>query len=801
MDSTLQFFVGQVLTTLPTGGRYYVSGVGINGIAVGAGATGSDAGSLTDRTRYAAGQVVYGVQYYDEYYILGALPDLLPADADAAVPFLDMPGGSVGSGADVTSQVFDKASMDSRTAQEGLPLDALAGEAGVVSPLGVGTINSVFYAALSAGATAEVSVHFMDQLLRTWGYNRDDLTSLSRHVLRNDGGKAFDVAGWAKYPTEALGTLTDGQPAFKVREQALDDPELLGKYGPAAPNQQPFFRLQRHRGLLGDLERTTVAIPAPGVEIRTAEKTVQELGVLEQHIGADGSYSLLSGHSIILGKLVVSPLPHQLAGPDDTAGDTSELKPVKIESWSTDGQGDNGVTLLDRVLHAARVAGRAQYKNQAKDWYVPAEKEVLDLFGLRTVTATAEELEAAHAAPWTYTPTAGEVPVCLLDGNAKYTGRAAFIAILENGDVVLENGAGAQIAMCGSTVRITAPEDIVQQTGNDMIALVGGHSSLRARGNVELSSAQKNVRIKAEKNIHTLAGNGGTGGIVLESRSTGSAFNYDGKSGDGVDSSGVVVRCPNSGFAAWAPNIYMGVHQLADTPAGSLTLVSDNNAYSASKNFEQIVESAWFVNIKDTESTLCYGESGMFVSGGNIVVSGGGLIAPDGDVICSGTVAGKQMVHPGTSPQQVLPGGPKMREALTDIKKQVDDVTSSRAEAAASITEQMESSQLQAKDSRKNVGFSFRNDREYTDVIIPQARWQQYLGSHGEQWVEPPVLSPGGETTFPYPGGQWESSIFLTLQAGSTYDINNCVSLAAGTSTATTTLVSPADNYRVLARM
>ena len=51
---------------------------------------------------------------------------------------------------------------------------------------------------------------------------------------------------------------------------------------------------------------------------------------------------------------------------------------------------------------------------------------------------------------------------------------------------------------------------------------------IRAKGSVDISSNENDVRIKAEKNMQLLAGNSGSGGMLLESKGQGSIQGYGG---------------------------------------------------------------------------------------------------------------------------------------------------------------------------------------------------------------------------------------------------------------------------------
>ena len=133
----------------------------------------------------------------------------------------------------------------------------------------------------------------------------------------------------------------------------------------------------------------------------------------------------------------------------------------------------------------------------------------------------------------------------------------SFFSLLEDGSVVIGDGYGAEIRMSGGCVTISAPGDVWLKSGRHTQAWAGGDVIQRANGNVDISTTEKSVRIKAEKDVMVLAGNSGNkGGVLIESRAASTQYNFE-QAGDDVQFGGVVLRAPKSNVVALSHQIYL----------------------------------------------------------------------------------------------------------------------------------------------------------------------------------------------------------------------------------------------------
>jgi hypothetical protein len=233
-------------------------------------------------------------------------------------------------------------------------------------------------------------------------------------------------------------------------------------------------------------------------------------------------------------------------------------------------------------------------------------------------------------------------------------------------------------------------------------ALAGRDISLRARGSAELSTASGDLRLKAEGNLHALAGNSGTGGLLLESRGA-DAYAYKDAIGTDVVSGGIQLKSAGS-VVAWADGYYIrALHE------GDIVLDADRG----NGDIYQWCSTA----------TRYLGEGAADYFGTPTKVEAASTFARTGAVLAGGVAAlGDCAFAGGLTTAYYGPGRPGDTTLIGE------------------------------------VAFSFRSTDQYRarDFCCWEASWQQQARLGGLElgtWSEPPVAA-GNQITYPYPGAQ-----------------------------------------------
>ena len=298
-----------------------------------------------------------------------------------------------------------------------------------------------------------------------------------------------------------------------------------------------------------------------------------------------------------------------------------------------------------------------------------------------------------------------------------------------------------------------------------------------------------------------LSGNTGTGGVLIESKGTGTTQTYAGKIGEDVVSSGIVLKSAKAQIAALAQDIYLRT--------GGPTLGSGNIVFDAGQGANEISMYANDVNAFVTENLNIWvpptGTSGgpvvvahsfglfsaligtPLVVQGEIVGCGASGILVDGCIQATGNInAGGILSHNagpsvGTLPSNYLP------TIDTNLAAIVVEVSTFTAEGPGIIVDNIinkyyQTAQLGNEALISILDYSCRdvatNLQFHTASFVwLESHWQQMvrlgLGTGGVSWGEIPVTYQG-QQLYPYPGkAAWTGNTFLQLSSLTMYDAAN----------------------------
>jgi hypothetical protein len=366
-------------------------------------------------------------------------------------------------------------------------------------------------------------------------------------------------------------------------------------------------------------------------------------------------------------------------------------------------------------------------------------------------------------------------------GQQNFYASESFISMLEDGSIVIGDGYGAEIKMCAGSITISAPGDVWFKPGKSAQIWAGRDIIARAHGNVDISTTEKNIRLKAEQNVMVLAGNDSSnqsGGVLIESRAKAPTYNFE-SPGDDVVFGGVVLRAKESEVIGLGKNIYMrttGGYKGTGTQAGVITLDASRGTgtiMTKSRDFINYVQSGGqIIQAFSVNPEMGAVSANVFKKDFSLI---NGPIYTDGPIVADGSKEGYSFIGRGSivtnqghiATGQGGPAGQCSGLCTETVNKGVNDIGYYINAYVPGELDKLETTAWQPlwydenrpgnADTIRTLEFSFRTDDQYRvdGFELFEDRWQQ-LARLAEQeldtWEEKPVKTGKGVETWPFPG-------------------------------------------------
>jgi len=794
-----ELHIGQITDVLPALNAYNVSvphvALPIQCMALGA----SNPGGAREFKMYPAGTTVLCFSQVRDGgtpigVVLGALPAPVSADNNSKVicdsiapttpvtPFTD----------DIGNHSVELSPESHADFNIGLPIDAIPGhDAGVMQDLGGGYGAGYMEAWIRASDIAGLWCYYQDNLVRLAAYNFDFWNAGGARWIRNDQGENNDVDEFTPFPWEALGLWRPDVDPFSAqdREDGYDTTDVFGK----APCQTHIPRHRTMRGYVGDLFRRDVILPLPdpskeeGIaddEIPERVHTTRNVdnteftGLLSIQEHLDGRYSVRSAKGICHEKYLFVPTPMQTAEPEASAehGDTAYVNYAPSGLGALDGQANEDSHVRLDVSDPEDATRPDMWIAQLFDIHA----YMYNFFSVRHLTAHDKDWslpdegyfahyeDADDASEWfsgvykpekplrdTYTfplPALFDVGVDFNTSSRYYCSRS-IIEQMDDGSIVIEDGYGSSIQMSGGNIHLTCAGDFFVRTGRSAITWAGDDAVIKAGSSIDVTAAIGDVRLKAERNLHMLAGNGSLGGMLFDCRSEPIFRDKDfllDRQGEDEITAGIMFKTKEG-----APLLLKGsdVRIIAEgglNTQGVITMEATGGI---------ITESA-FMSRKLTRSDMGfveYGPSDQVLQAltptryinevSTAIVFSASQIAFANNIYVNGTVYAADGVVPATNVSEVV--DQIESQAAAWVENVVGNV---------SILEYFDAVKDRS-DWMEPAEFTYRTPKQYgTDLAsfyIAESRWQRAYRNKqiGVGFVEPPVTSEAVDgPTYPYPG-------------------------------------------------
>lgn len=664
----------------------------------------------------------------------------------------------------------------------GRPLDSTTyGEAGYVAETGIALLIDAFQAFLRVDETCGLFLSYFDHFLRLAGWNMDISSAVHELVARDDEGEAHFWEGWSTYPWEALGLNTSGINIFQS-----NDSRTTRYQKPLAPlepreNLRPIYRYREFHGYLGQGVHRVLSTLGNRSNTSTFDVANNpDPGLFEEVVALDGQYGLRSAHSISIVKQMRIPVPMQLRQPEDQQDDSDGKEQANYKASSLFGDGEQhtvgnvsvtgdfpqlqyAANALDLHTYLFNWKGVHPFHYHSGDWQLP---EDADLPGANQHSLNFDTLAGGDPLPL---PNTTSLFIDHRYGDVSYFESMSYFNLTPDGGVAIGDGYGAELVLSGGSVYINAPGDIHVMAGRNNVQW-GVNIVLKAKHSIDATATMNDIRLKAERNMQLLAGNGGVGGILLESRASGAIQSYDGAIGEEVVSSGVIIRCPTSQFATMVSGIYLRTGSDGGISEGDIVLDAakgKSQIHTFSDGFNRFMGTSGARDSFGAEgkvtkvnsfsdqqiilsTDLTIGGNTFIVNSSSLLVEGN-VAAPTGTLSAASDKVGK---YTGQPLQQALA---VIAERKSAIRKQISQT--------AKYEQQVEQSyypdgMIGAANTQENVQFSFRDvngGAQYLtqSFVLLAPRWQRMVlmgqGTGGTAWTEQPV-SYQNNPLYPYPG-------------------------------------------------
>ena len=459
--------------------------------------------------------------------ILGVLPDGpaygIPEGA-AKVADTEFPEGGVAQFTESGPSAIasDKDYQGHGEFQCGRPHDMVPGEYGLLNHAGAGVVIGALSTTVKGSELASVRCSALDDQVRITSGHFRHINAAGSEEIFNDGGYVTVESFVSMYHHERLGVKDQGTAAMKWEPvDLLQAGERKSGVETVKPTQTAKKRLYRYAGYLGDIVNVFVASPDPDKDVEEMAEPGKDSGLLHYHVDSSGRFTMRSAAGILLERYDRIPVPKRTHYAWDPAGDKADGQPQEKKPFVVkDGHPMAiGLTIGDMAAWWNHQA-YARFLQFGKDFTIPKQADL---------KCPADSYDAAGRGSENF---------------REYDTRHSYVALTQNGGIVLRDAWGSEIVMADGRITFNAASNIEIRSGSSVVILGGDDVVAKAYNSIDLSATKKDVRIKAENNLQVVSMKRG---VLVQSKAQGdvdpSAWD---KVGEDLVSAGVVIKSDSS---------------------------------------------------------------------------------------------------------------------------------------------------------------------------------------------------------------------------------------------------------------
>ena len=502
-------------------------------------------------------------------YIIGIVPPITSADSLNISDHVQQ-GGNSGVKKVESIRNIPKAVKDGMgwvPLSGGRPMDSTSLEFSRISETGIGILIDSFQAYLRVNETTGLFLNYFDNYARLAGLSLNLMSYCENNLQTYDEGENFALRGHVTFPWEATGMYTYGE---KFSEENDKEKVQLDRDFPFAEedvedlSQTPVYRLTDYTGYMGQGWNRTLMKPAEesGKRLMTDADSGMDTGLFNEFLALDGSYSVRSAKSFTVAKYPLIPNPRRKRDNADALGDDltndNDYKfsgvfgtgsDHKVKEWNTEAVEElsnlmRPAGILDMMAHHYNWKSTHPFAYHKKDYYYPEESEGRYLSQIDFYVGKYDEAYI-EVKPST------KLAISENYGDVDYYNTASFFSLTDDGSVVIGDGYGSQILMSGGQIRLEAGGDVMLMSGSRVVTL-SKEAIIRTKDSIDISSSDKDVRIKAENNLHTLASS-----VLIEATSEGLFQLYKNSVGEAVVGTGITLLSKLSGVNMLSSDVFV----------------------------------------------------------------------------------------------------------------------------------------------------------------------------------------------------------------------------------------------------
>lgn len=475
-------------------------------------------------------------------YVLGTIPQ---ADtANSCFPSrMSLKQGDPGA-----EKAFSAGHVDKITAllPHRRPTDAMPGDYSVVNEFGVLLWMSQLFSTLKASELAQVQCFLMDDLVRIVSHNFQHYTALGEYNVYHDGNALMAEFSGTSIPAEMYGVpcpvSSEGPPTFKVEDDpqhTIDDKKDFYKFSDHAEERiRAIERFKFFLGRLGDVVRFMVVRPREDAYRILGKPSEQpDTGMMDMHVSPDGGVYVRSLKEIFLEKSAWIRVPHRDRAPDDPEGDKDvQYETKKIFAFKKDYKYKENpfvysLQIRDYLAYVDEDAGYKNFKKHKKDFFindaVSKEKKISEISQVDENTQTSF---------------------------SDYELRTAGIYMMPNGGIMIKDAWNSAIVLEGGNISLQPAKDLFIEPLRNLVAKVGGFTSIATKQDVDISSTNQGFRLKTKKSQYFYSDKSG---IVLECRPEKDTAGTPDPEEDAIKDVGGIVFKSTKGIFSYADKLIL----------------------------------------------------------------------------------------------------------------------------------------------------------------------------------------------------------------------------------------------------
>jgi hypothetical protein len=402
-----------------------------------------------------------------------------------------------------TEKFKEKNSQDNQQ-RDGMPIEMLSGDWVQITPEGnfIGCYRGGMNL-IGSSQWAEILTSRIDHLVRIRSRTFEHFDALGERRSYNDEGELTYEVLLTDDQAESYGSSRDTyENAVETDSEAKDGKSYKKLKEPGSTGE---WRLRMHVGYLGDMlhlvftqpdtsQKTLAVIPRPDDPGVNASKPGEEpklpaIGVAELFIGSDGSIVSRSTKDLMSEKVGHIRVPMKKREAYDPKGDTRKAgyEPAKRKAFEWD---------------ASNLGGRHLQENEFREW----EVDHTEMYRIR-----------GHQKDWSVNKRKDAKCPSAEAGVEKYQPGISIIHQRNDGSVYIQDHWASTIQMVDGDIILAPSRDLMLQPGRDIALISPRDTVIRAKKFVDITSSEKDVRIKAQLALYMYSK---YSGILLETSSS-----------------------------------------------------------------------------------------------------------------------------------------------------------------------------------------------------------------------------------------------------------------------------------------